>query len=419
MVERKQPVRRIMRALKIDEISAVDNPAQSLATMAIMKRASEASDQAASELAKSLEAVDFDTVLAAREAAETAEEVVESLREKWSALQSAFISIAMDESTGAPQKIPLLQESLRQFIDSLSEQSSEIADSLNKALAAVPALAELLPPGSEGDLSMTDAEKRQLAELQKTIEDLTKKLEAATSKEAAKKAAQLTEELTKAQDELAEVTKKLEAIEAEKAEAVAKASMTDAEKAFCADMPPAEKAKFMTMSPADRAKAMKKSADSDPVVYKSESTGEEFRKSDDPRLVKMAKQADEDRALAKAEREARENAEFAKRADDELGVFSEEVAKRGEKIEVIRAISKMDEGPRTAITKMLAVGGKAITAAFDTIGHRGEEVAKAAGAFEKRVSEVQARDKCTKVAALERAREEFPEEFKAYQNLGN
>lgn len=419
MVERK-PLKRIMRALKIDEISAVDNPAQSHATMAIMKRDSAPEARLQVEaVAKGLEAVDFDTVLAAREASETAEEVVESLREKWSALQSAFVSIAMDESTDAPQKIPMLQESLQQFIDSLSEQSSEIADSLNKVLAAVPALAELLPPGSEGDLSMTDAEKRQLAELQKTVEDLTKKLEAATAKESAKKAAQLAEELAKAQDELAEVTKKLEAIEAEKAEAVAKASMTDAEKAFCADMPTAEKMKFMAMSPADRAKAMKKSADADPVVYKSEHTGEEFRKSDDPRLVKMAKQADEDRALAKAEREARENAEFSKRADDELGAFSEEVAKRDEKIEVIRAISKMDEGPRSAITKMLAVGGKAIKAAFDTIGHRGEEVAKAAGAFEKRVSEVQARDKCTKVAALERARVEFPEEFKAYQNLGN
>lgn len=488
--------RRVMRAFKIDEISAVDNPAQAEARAVLMKRdfSSDArqrmadsgeampdgsfpipdkgalaravasvgrakdyeaarshiirraralgaidslpaewkvtkSDEAAlraaadEDLVKSLsgevEATDFATMLAADEASEVAEEVAEELRSKWLALQQAFVTIAMDASVPPPDKIRLMQESLQQFVDSLSEQSSEIAESMTKAITAVPALAELLHTGSEGGTPMTEAEKRQLAELQTSVADLTKKLAAATSEDVAKKAADLAGELEKAQTQLADLTEKLEKADAEKTAALAKAGMTDAEKAYCSGMSDTEKGKFMAMTPEERAKAMKKSAESDPVVYKSESTGEEFRKSDDPRLVKLAKQADEDRALAKAEREAREAAEFAKVADDELKAFSESVAKRDDKIAVVRAMSKMDEGPREALRKMLGVGSKAVLAAFDTIGHRGGEIAKSGAAFEKRVGEIQARDKCSKIDALEKAAQEFPSEFAAYQQLGN
>lgn len=368
------------------------------------------------EVEQDIEAMDFDAVMAAEQSREAAMRVKDCVWSCWNALQRSFDSIAGDDSLAPADKVGAMQESLAQFLDAVRAESATIADTIEKSISAAPALAELLPAtGSEGGSPMTDAEKRQLDELQKSVADLTKKLEAATAKDVAKKAADLAGELEKAQAGLKILTEKLEKADAEKAEALAKAGMSDAEKAYCADMAPAEKAKFMSMSPEERMKAMKKSADADPVVYKSESTGEEFRKSDDPRLVKLAKQADEDRALAKQEREARENAEFAKQADDDLKEFSEAVAKRDDKIAVMRAVAKMDDGPREALRKMLAVGAKAISAAFDTIGHRNESVAKSAGAFEKRVSEVQARDKCNKVQALERAREEFPEEFKAYQ----
>lgn len=284
---------------------------------------------------------------------------------------------------------------------------------------------------TEGDEPMTAAEKKQLDELQKRLDALAKNLPAflrageddedddEKKKGKTKKAAEDAQAAIKAiTDEVAAIAKRLEAADAEHAEAVAKADMSDAEKAHYGTLDEDAKKRFLEMTADDRKKSVKKAADADPVVYKSERTGEEFHKSDDPRLVRYAKQADEDAAIAKAERVAREDAEFAKRADDELKVFSEDIAKRDTKIAILRGIAKMDEEPRGALLKMLEVGGKAISAAFGKIGHSRETAAKSAGDFAKRVDEIMARDKINKLAALEKAEREFPAEFEAYQSSG-
>jgi cation transport regulator ChaB len=264
----------------------------------------------------------------------------------------------------------------------------------------------------EGDEPMTAAEKQQLDELQKTVADLTKALAGATGDDVKKTAT----DLTKAQaDVVADLTKKLEAAQAATAEAVVKAGMSDAEKEHMASLSGDAAKNFAACSPEDRKKQMSKAVDSNPVIFKSVS-GEEFRKNDDPRLVKMAKQADESERIAKEERTKRENAEFAKRADDDLKPYSDDVAKRDDKIEVLRAIDKMDEGPKAAVLKMLSVGAKAINAAFQSIGTQAGQISKSADAFEKRVTEVQSRDKIGRSAAMTKAREEFPDEFKAFQD---
>lgn len=420
MVERRKPEhRRIMRAFKIGEISAVDSPAQAGARAVLMK--CDDPPQVAPPVAslasveRLIRAMDFDEVVEEEASRASVMRIKDVVWSKWHALQRSFETIADDADVTPADKVTQMQESLAQFLNSVRAESEAVTEEITKSITAVPALAELLPTGSEGDSPMNDVEKQQLEDLRKSVADLTAKLEAATAKDVGKKAADLAGELEEVKSNLAEALAKLEKSDAEKAEALVKAAMTDEEKKFCADMPAAEKMKFMRMSHDERAKAMKKSADADPVVYKSEATGEEFRKSDDPRLVRLAEQADRSEKIAKAEREARESAEFAKRADEELKYFSDGVAKRDEKIEVLRAADRMEEGPRAALLKMLEVGGKAIAAAFDTIGHRRESVDKSADAFAKRVSEVQARDGCTKLQAMERAQREFPDEFAAYQ----
>lgn len=427
MAERHQlNRRRIMKDFVIKELSAVDRPAQGHALAVLMKREEPAAKDygmpevaALARVQPEIEAMDFNEVLAGDQAREAAYRVKDCVWGKWNALQRSFETIAGDDDVSPADKVAQMQASLSQFLDAVRAESETIAEEITKSLSAVPALAELLPQtGSEGGYPMTDAEKKQLDELKKSVADLTAKLEAATAKEPAKKAAELAAELEKAQAQITELTAKAEADKAAAAEAVAKAGMSDAEKEHAAGLSGAEKMKFMTASPADRKKQMSKAADDNPVVYKSERTGEEFRKADDPRLVKYAKQSDEDAAIAKAEREKRETSELSKRADDELKHFSEDVAKRADKIEVLRAISKMAEGPRAALEKMLAVGGKAISAAFNQIGHSHEAAAKSADDFNKRVTEIVARDKCTKLAALEKAQREFPDEFAAYQASG-
>ena len=371
-----------------------------------------------SAINQQVQAVDFDTVLAEQEAREAVSEIGDELREKWYALQRAFNTIAADESVTTSDKITAMQTSMAQYIDSLAEQSDEIAESMTKALTAVPAVAELLAKDdtTEGDEPMTDAEKKQIADLTKNVEELTTKLAAATAAEPAKKSAELQEALTAAQAQGTELTEKAAKSEAEKAEAVIKAGMSDAEKAYADAQDEKGKKEFMGMSPEDRKKKMSKAADDNPVVYKAVD-GAEFRKSDDPRLVALAKRND-DLAKSNAEEiEKRENAEFSKQAESEPFTFYKgEVA---DKVKVVRAVSKIaDEGVRKALTEMLEVGGKAIGAAFKSLGHQDENVQKSAADFNKRVSEIASRDKISKSKAMSKARAEFPDEFAAFQASG-
>lgn len=442
MVKRLQSTRKnIMREFTISELSAVDRPAQAHARVSIMKRAEDPPESALVALIKSyganpvpaplavaqeIQALDFEAVMAEDKAREAAQRVKDCVWSKWHALQRSFETIAGDDDVAPAEKVTAMKESLQQFLQALADEADEIAESVTKSITtAVPAIAELLKQNgaNQGDDAMTESEKKQLDELQKSVESLTKKLEAATAKEPAKKAADLQGELDAAKAQVEALTKKLgDAKELvgkakeEHEEAVAKAAMSDAEKAHMGTLEGADKMKFMQATPEERKKMMAKRADADPVVYKSESSGEEFRKSDDPRLVKLAKQADEDRKIAKEEREKRETAELTKRADDFLKSFAGEVSA---KVDVLRAISKMDAGPRAALEKMLEAGGKAIAAAFQTIGHSKEALQKSAADFNKRVDAIQAREKCARHEAMSKARAEDPDAYQAYQDANS
>lgn len=261
---------------------------------------------------------------------------------------------------------------------------------------------------------MPEQLKKQVDDLTKTVKDLTKRLEAATADDTAKKAADLQGHLDDATAKVNDLTEKLEAAEAAKTEAAAKAAMTDAEKTAMAGMDDKAKKEFVAMTPDQRQARMKKSADADPVVYKSDRTGEEFRKSDDPRLVKMAEQADRDAAEVAKSREEAETARLEKQAaESPIAKFAGE---KDEKVEVLRAVNKMADEPRKALLKMLEAGGKAIEAAFEKIGHSREDIAKTGQAFETKVTEIQKRDGATRSVAMSKARQEDPEAFKAYQD---
>lgn len=389
-------------------------------------------------VSQDVQAVDFDTVLAEQEAGEVADDIGCELREKWCALQASFRTIAADSSVSAQDKITQMQQSLQQFIDSLSEQSQEIADSMTKSLTeAAPSLADLLEKSGspEGDDDMPADVKKQLDELQKSVAEITEKLAAATAADETKKAEGLQKQLDEANAKLRVLEKAETSDEAvaalakaagvalskdapvaeQVAELLAKAAMSDAEKQYFAGLSGKAKMDFMSASSADRAKMMSKALEADAEVYKA-ADGTVFRKSDDPRLVAMAKRADESEKIAKAEREKRETTELTKRAEETLKLYSDDVAKLGDKVEVLRAIDKIeDEGVRKAALGMLEVGSKAIEAAFKSIGHQDEKVRKSAEDFNKRVSEIAARDKISKAAAMRKARTECPEEYAAYQ----
>lgn len=421
MVERvrlRAGKKRIMREFSIDEISAVDRPAQAHARMTLMKRSGNDVNKddygAPQAIVQEVQALTFDEVLAEQGAREAACQVKDNIYARWWALQRSFETIAADDEVSPQDKVSSMQDSLRQFIASLAEESKTIAEAVTKSLSAVPALAELLNPdgnSSEGDTEMTAAEKKQLEELQKQVEDLTKKLEAASSDDPAAKAAELQQALDEATAKVEELTEKLATSEDE----AAKARMSPEEREFMTTLDKEGKGKFLAMSADERKKAMKKSLDNDETVLvgghtvRKSAVGEAQFAIIKAQQDELAKQADE----LRKEREAREAAQLTKRAEDELSHMPGETA---EKVTVLHAIEKMDEAPRVALTKMLAVGDKAVAAAYDTIGHRGDKARKSAEDFKKRIAEVAARDKISKSEAMAKARAEFPEEFEAYQN---
>lgn len=149
------------------------------------------------------------------------------------------------------------------------------------------------------------------------------------------------DDLKKAQDGMTKAEGERDAAQAERDLYKALAEMNDVEKAFYEKLDKeADKKKFRGAGAKERMDMMGKADESDPVVYKSETSGEVFRKSDDPRLVAMAKRDDErEQKLAKMEADA-EDASFKKTAEDDLAKMAGDVDVR---TAIVKAVQKSDE----------------------------------------------------------------------------
>lgn len=217
---------------------------------------------------------------------------------------------------------------------------------------------ELLPDGwvSKSAGSPGDAEKGK-SDMTAALKKALGLPETATDDDLAKKVAEMT-------TATADLTKKLDDVTKAKDAAEAIAAMSDIEKAHYDKLPDAEKPAFLALNKGLRTAAIHKAAEADQVIYKA-SDGSEYRKSDDPRLVAMAKARDEDAKVIKAEREARETAEFTKRAETELAHLPGTPA---EKAALLKALASTDEAVRKTAEAILKAGEGAIKGAFSKIG---------------------------------------------------
>ncbi len=150
--------------------------------------------------------------------------------------------------------------------------------------------------------------------------------ESLAAAEAARVAASIIDPLTPAPETVitpepsmtTEADKTIADLTAKLAKAERLTSMTDAQRAHYGKLG-ADGEAYLAKSFADRESVLVEIAKADEVVYTSKSTGDTFRKSDDPRLVKMAKDSDklaED--IAKRD-ETIEKAEIATLAKSTLG----------------------------------------------------------------------------------------------------
>lgn len=142
-------------------------------------------------------------------------------------------------------------------------------------------------------------------------------------------------------------------------------SLSTEERAHYDKMDDAGKEKFLAASSAGRSMMIAKALDHDAVVYTSDN-GDEFRKSDDPRLVKMARERDEERRQVEKYRRDAEHAELSKRANDELGCVPGSTLA---KVEILRAVSMIDdEKTRVEVEKILKACDKVFKMVMTTRG---------------------------------------------------
>lgn len=165
---------------------------------------------------------------------------------------------------------------------------------------------------------------------------------------------------------------------------------------------------FLVKSDTERAADVRNAEAADKVVYKSAS-GTEFRASDDPRLVEMAKRADEEVAKRLETEERLEKADLAKRAESELSNAPGTVEVRGQILKALNGVEGAEEFVKAA--------NEALAGAFTPVGTSEGTLSKA----EDRLEELAKAHAEAESVTIEQARAavlETPEGVELYSQLG-
>lgn len=419
---------RRLTAFKMDEISGVDRPAQkpALATLtkaegAPMKRvllkATEHNRRVDSILKRYIDPAEgakgFKEILQCYEDDQKYAEVSNKTWPLVSALDTSLRSVIADRDVEDSKKHLMMRTAVEEFLAAIKQEWPEIDEVLDKSLADDGKVSK---SEEEQEMLKTEELEKKLTALATQVADLAK---AGTASD--EKAAELAKKLEKAEADLKAATDELE-----KAKGKGKDDMDGDEKTFYAGMKDDKKKKaFSEMTKADRAAEMKKAAELAKAGDETlEVDGLTFLKSETgPAMFGFLKaQVARNDTLSKrleTETDARQTAELTKRAETDLAGYAGELAT---KVSVLKAIDKMPAADKAELLKMLSVGGKAVGAAFQTLGKKadGTEIEKADAqsartAFTTKVSEIKKRDSLTQTKAMEKAAIEHPDLFKAYQ----
>ena len=177
------------------------------------------------------------------------------------------------------------------------------------------------------------------------------------------------------------------------------AELTDAQKSFYKDLGESEQASFLQLDTDGRQAEVDKAQADDPVVYK-DLDGNEYRKSDDERVVSAVKRADKAEKTATQERELRQNGELSKRA----AKLSFVKGKDEVKVALLKAIDGIeDEDLRKGALEIVEAANSGLKQAFEKRGtafgdnpEAGDDEAE----YEKKSQEYAKANSCT----IEKAR---------------
>lgn len=223
--------------------------------------------------------------------------------------------------------------------------------------------------------------------------------------------------VAKGATQMADDTKELDALKAENERLKAVAALSPVHKAHYDALKGDEaKAAFLKADEAGRdaevAKVAKAASDENPVVYTA-ANGDEFRKSDDPRLIKMAKERDEERKENIRLQKAAEDAALTKRVETDLKNLPGDVNVRKAILKAVDGIE--DEATRTAAHDALKAHNARLAPNFTTIGTTAAPIAKgsdreqAEADLDRMAKEAAAKDGTDYFTAYEKVSEANPE----------
>ena len=223
-----------------------------------------------------------------------------------------------------------------------------------------------------------------------------------------KKESAMTDEEKKLMDamkaELAEMKMKLK-------QAKKQGNLTDKQKKFADKMDDTAKAAFIEKSSDERDADIAKAEDADAVIYKS-LDGAEYRKSDDSRLVALAKKADEDSKELALEKAARNNDRLEKAAEADLPFMKGDVATRAALLKAVEGIEA--EALRNDVMESLKAHNDSMAEAFVTKGHStgpsADDLAKSANdKLEEATAEIMKSDSISYAQAYTKACDQNPQ----------
>ena len=378
----KRGHRRIMRHFKIDEISAVDRPAQEGAKAVIMKR--DDSPQTDFEKGSALTtAVDGHTHLLALLGPPDGVELnsgdtsygEEGHSHPWVRTE---MGIVIGEANGHRHEVDQIGK--RTFSAEERERFAEGGQALPDGGFPIVTRADLSNAiqafGRAGNkeqvarhikrrasaLGATDMlpEEGKLADLLKNEANGNKE-DDPMSKE---------DDKNTADEQVADLTKRNDELEADLAETSARADMTDVQKAYFDGLDPQldddKRADFVKANSDGRQAIVEKATADDKVIYTSDD-GSEYRKSDDPRLVSQARRNDELAKQLVESNEKVEKADLRKRAEDDLAHMPGTIETRMEMLKAIDGIE--DDEAREAALESLKAQDAGLAKAFENVGH--------------------------------------------------
>lgn len=340
----RQGKRRVLKDLRIDEISAVDFPAQQGARAVLTKRRDQpAEGEDGSELGK----------CGGPDYGPTRQIVMLTTEEKGHAHVVRIYAGDRGGNTSfarVPSTVPQEDHDHGWTMDSEGNVSIASNDGHTHGVSQKALVQSILA------LVKRAASSGEKLDLDPALMTLVDKAGQPTEAPMTTTPAQQPGELETLRKEL-EVAKKL-------------VELNDAQRAHYAKLDDAGKTAFLAKSAADRQAVIdtevRKAADSDPVEYVSPITGRQFRKSAGADVIDLAKRADVAEALSKKSADDVAQAGFEKRADSELAKFQGETKVRAAIIKAVEGIADADV--RKAALESLKAANVAMSGVFEKRG---------------------------------------------------